>query len=63
MLVNRILQILGILLIIDGTIRIITGILAGNYLLATFGVLTGWLLGYYLLKMAKKRINKRMVNR
>jgi len=54
--------IIGNILIIEGTARVILGILGGNYLLLSGkinipfgGLLTGWLLGGWLLRKGLKR--------
>jgi len=47
--------IIGDILIIEGTARVILGILGGNYLLLVGGLLTGWLLGGWLLRKGLKR--------
>ena len=52
------LIIIGVLLLLDGTIRIIMGIASGNLLLSFAGVLTGWLLGSWLLIKGRRRLKR-----
>jgi len=55
MKVAWLLIVIGLLLLIDGTIRIILGVFSGNYFLSIAGILTGWLLGSWLLYKGVKR--------
>ena len=49
------LIIIGILLILEGTIRIYNAFLLQEYILILGGFLTGWLLGSFLLYRGIKR--------
>lgn len=49
------LIIIGVLLILEGTIRIYNAFLLGEYLLIAGGLLTGWILGSFLLYKGIKR--------
>ena len=49
------LIVIGALLFLEGTIRVVNGVMVGYYLLSVGGVLTGWLLGWWLLRKGLHR--------
>ena len=55
---------LGILLIVDGTLRVILGVMDSNIILAAGGIATGWLLGVWVLRkgLGRKRLKEEASN-
>lgn len=49
------LIIIGILLLLEGTSRVLIGVVGSNYLLSAGGIITGWLLGGWLLAKGMSR--------
>ena len=58
MKLGRTAQIIGVILLIDGLIRMIIGIVNGNPLLILAGIITGLLLGELLVHKGSVRINR-----
>jgi hypothetical protein len=52
------LIVIGAILLIDGTIRFMMGLVGSAPALITGGVLTGWLLGGWVLYSGIKRLQK-----
>jgi len=58
MKVAWLLIIVGILLLLEGTSRIIYGFVVGDYLYCLGGVITGWLPGIWLFAKGVRRRKK-----
>lgn len=49
------LTVIGTLLLLEGTVRVVFGFMTGGYLVSVGGMFTGWLIGGLLLRGGLKR--------